>query len=91
MLDGIKSGVKTALDWVGLGGDESYDTQNGIFSNGGDLISSSFTPTAQSQALAMTTNGATINVNFSGDFNIATNNGKFDMAEFERALVASVK
>ncbi|MBR8464714.1 hypothetical protein KDD93_09115, partial [Campylobacter sp. faydin G-24] len=42
-------------------------------------------------ALAMTTNGATINVNFSGDFNIATNNGKFDMAEFERALVASVK
>ncbi|MBR8461441.1 phage tail tape measure protein [Campylobacter sp. faydin G-105] len=92
VLDGIKSGVKTALDWVGLGGDEqSYDTQNGIFSNGGDLISSSFTPTAQSQALAMTTNGATINVNFSGDFNIATNNGKFDMAEFERALVASVK
>ncbi|CUU82927.1 TP901 family tail tape measure protein [Campylobacter hyointestinalis] len=91
-LDGIKSGVKTALGWVGLGGDEqSYDTPNGGFGSGGGLISSSFSHAAQYQAAAMTTNGSTINVNFSGDFNIATSSGKFDLAEFERQLVASVK
>ncbi|MBE3029691.1 phage tail tape measure protein [Campylobacter sp. RM9344] len=91
-LDGIKSGVKTALGWVRLGGDEqSYDTPNGGFSSGGGLISSSFSPAAQYQAAAMTASGATINVNFSGGINIATNNGKFDMSEFERQLVSSVK
>lgn len=77
---------------MGLGGDEqSYDTPNGGFSSSSGLISSSFSPAAQSHAVAMTTNGATINVNFSGDFNIATNNGKFDMSEFERQVIASVK
>lgn len=42
-------------------------------------------------AVAMTTAGQAININFSGDFNISTNNGKFDMSEFEKQLIASVK
>ncbi|WP_158676886.1 phage tail tape measure protein [Campylobacter fetus] len=36
-------------------------------------------------------NGGTININLNGGFNIATSNGKFDLAEFETALVSSVK
>ncbi|QCD44863.1 phage tail tape measure protein [Campylobacter mucosalis] len=48
-------------------------------------------PSVTKSAVAMTTNGSTINVNFSGGINIATNNGKFDMSEFERQLVVSVK
>ncbi|WP_170000588.1 phage tail tape measure protein [Campylobacter sp. RM9328] len=48
-------------------------------------------PSVAKSAAAMTTSGATININFSGGINIATSNGKFDMAEFERQLVSSVK
>ncbi|CUU82482.1 phage tail tape measure protein [Campylobacter hyointestinalis subsp. hyointestinalis] len=48
-------------------------------------------PSGAKSAVAMTTNGSTININFSGGINIATSNGKFDMSEFERQLVASVK
>ncbi|MGG7074578.1 phage tail tape measure protein [Campylobacter sp. 9BO] len=48
-------------------------------------------PSQTKSAAAMTTNGGAININFSGGINIATNNGKFDMSEFERQLVVSVK
>ena len=62
-------------------GDES---QNESFS----LAKESFAP---SNAALATTSGGTINVNFSGDFNIATSNGKFDLAQFEAELTQSVK
>ncbi|PPB60464.1 phage tail tape measure protein [Campylobacter hyointestinalis] len=52
---------------------------------------STTSPSVAKSAVAMTTNGATININFSGGINIATNNGVFDMSEFERQLVSSVK
>lgn len=35
--------------------------------------------------------GGTININLNGGFNIATSNGKFDLSEFETAIVSSVK
>lgn len=41
--------------------------------------------------VASLTNGSTININLNGGFNIATSNGKFDLGEFEAALIDSVK
>lgn len=90
-LDGIKSGVNTALGWVGLGTDEkSTDTSNSGF-NGSGLISSTFNPATQPQALSMSNNNTPISINLNGDFNIATSSGRFDLVEFERQLVASTK
>lgn len=105
-LDGVKSAVSTALSWVGLGGDEKIDEKNekkskwyNPFSWGDESQnenqneSFSFTKEsfAPSNAALATTSGGTINVNFSGDFNIATTNGKFDLAQFEAELIQSVK
>ena len=42
-------------------------------------------------AQALSSNNQTINVNFSGAINVATNNGVFDMREFEKALITSAK
>lgn len=41
--------------------------------------------------VASLSTGGTININLNGGFNIATSNGKFDLAEFEAALISSVK
>lgn len=41
--------------------------------------------------VASLTNGSTININLNGGFNIATSDGKFDLLEFEAALISSVK
>lgn len=41
--------------------------------------------------VASLTNGSIININLNGGFNIATSNGKFDLGEFEAALIDSVK
>lgn len=41
--------------------------------------------------VASLTNGSTININLNGGFNIATSDGKFDLLEFEAALINSVK
>lgn len=101
-LDGVKSAVSTALGWVGLGGDEKNekkskwynpfswgdDSQNESQNESFSFTKESFVP---SNAALATTSGGTINVNFSGDFNIATTNGKFDLAQFEAELTQSVK
>ncbi|WP_069435746.1 phage tail tape measure protein [Campylobacter hyointestinalis] len=41
--------------------------------------------------VASLSTGGTININLNGGFSIATSNGKFDLAEFEAALISSVK
>ncbi|WP_181562947.1 phage tail tape measure protein [Campylobacter hyointestinalis] len=41
--------------------------------------------------VASLSTGGTININLNGGFSIATSDGKFDLAEFEAALISSVK
>lgn len=110
-LDGLKSGVNTALGWVGLGGDDEKEASvksekkskwYNPFSWGSDddgdswsepnIIETSFAPASQTPALALANGGSMpVNIHLNGDFNIATSNGKFDLAEFERQVTQSVK
>ncbi|MBE2986562.1 phage tail tape measure protein [Campylobacter sp. RM12920] len=82
--DGKDSNWHNPLSWFN---DDTPGEKTPAFSNTFNTTS----PNMAKSTAAMTTNGSTINVNFSGDFNIATNNGKFDMSEFERQVIASVK
>ncbi|MBE2985464.1 phage tail tape measure protein [Campylobacter sp. RM9344] len=82
--DGKESNWHNPLSWFN---DDTPGEKTPAFSDTFNTTS----PNMAKSTVAMTTSGATINVNFSGDFNIATNNGKFDMSEFERQVIASVK
>ncbi|MBE2987219.1 phage tail tape measure protein [Campylobacter sp. RM12920] len=82
--DGKESNWYNPLSWFN---DDTPGEKTPAFSD----TAGTALPSGAKSAMAMTTSGSTININFSGGINIATNNGVFDMSEFERALVASVK
>lgn len=104
IISTIGNAIRKATNWTketfGIGGVQESNWYNPLswFNDDTQKIDKkassntlSTIPSQTKSAVAMSTNGSTININFSGDFNIATSSGRFDLVEFERQVTASVK
>lgn len=97
----IVDSFKSVGKFLGFGGDASpngamtpQDTSSSWYNPSSWFNNNESTTSPLSHApigVASLTNGSTININLNGGFNIATSNGKFDLGEFEAALIDSVK
>lgn len=94
----IVDSFKSVGKFLGFGGDASPNgamTPQNTSSSWYNRFSDDEPTTSPSShapiGVASLSTGGTININLNGGFNIATSNGKFDLAEFEAALIDSVK
>lgn len=97
----IVDSFKSVGKFLGFGGDASpngamtpQDTSSSWYNPSSWFNNNEPTTSPSSHApigVASLSTGGTININLNGGFNIATSNGKFDLAEFEAALIDSVK
>lgn len=97
----IVDSFKSVGKFLGFGGDASpngamtpQDTSSSWYNPSSWFNNNESTASPLNHApmgVASLTNGSTININLNGGFNIATSNGKFDLGEFEAALIDSVK
>ncbi|CUU87897.1 TP901 family tail tape measure protein [Campylobacter hyointestinalis subsp. hyointestinalis] len=94
----IVDSFKSVGKFLGFGGDTSPNgamTPQNTSSSWYNRFSDDEPTTSPSShapiGVASLSTGGTININLNGGFNIATSNGKFDLAEFEAALIDSVK
>lgn len=97
----IVDSFKSVGKFLGFGGDASpngamtpQDTSSSWYNPSSWFNNNESTASPLNHApmgVASLTNGSIININLNGGFNIATSNGKFDLGEFEAALIDSVK
>ncbi|CUU77362.1 TP901 family tail tape measure protein [Campylobacter hyointestinalis subsp. hyointestinalis] len=94
----IVDSFKSVGKFLGFGGDASpngamtpQDTSSSWYNRFSDDEPTTSPSSHAPIGVASLSTGGTININLNGGFNIATSNGKFDLAEFEAALIDSVK
>ncbi|WP_086321665.1 phage tail tape measure protein [Campylobacter devanensis] len=85
-IEFFSKAIKSVSSFLGFGGsDKSNDLSK--FDTLDNQRSYNFTK----ESSLPSSNNQSVVVNLNGDFNIATNNGKFDLKEFEIALTQSIK
>lgn len=89
-IEFFSKAIKSVSSFLGFdGSDKSNDKSNDLskFDTLDNQRSYNFTK----ESSLPSSNNQSVVVNLNGDFNIATNNGKFDLKEFEIALTQSIK